>query len=175
MDKGANLTLKKQQGRRSLCIIFCVLKTMNNRSLIISCHICMHIDHQQGCSRQHTASYIKDVLLSHAIKAVGCHLSHGITLPRMAYSFWRVSQVFPDKSGKVRYRNLSFILALKQIFFNMYRFSHQRNHFSVFAANMSLIHFYFSPLVLFPNLIFFVSSSHSFHSSSTLFIQALVI
>lgn len=103
MDKGANLTLNKQQGRRSLCIIFYVLKTMNNRSLIISCHIYMHVDHQQGCSRQHSASYIKDVLLSRAIKAVGCHLSHGITLPRMAYSSWRVSQVFPDEwKGEVQ-------------------------------------------------------------------------
>lgn len=171
MDKGANLTLSKQQGRKSLCIIFCVLKTMNNRSLIISCHIYMHVDHQQGCSRQHSASYLKDVLLSRAIKAVGCHLSHGITLSRMAYSSWTAPQVFPDKTGKARYRNLRFIPALKQFFFNMYSFLHQHNHFSVFAANMFLIHFYFS---LFPNLIFLVSSSHSFHSSSTLFIQALV-
>jgi len=143
MDKGGNLTLNKQ-GRRSLCIIFCVLKAMNNRSLITSCHICMHIGHQQGCARQHSASCIKEVLLSQVIKAVGCHLSHGITLPRMAHSSWRVSLVFPDKSGKTRYRNLRFIPALKHIFSNMYGFSHQHNHFSVFAANTSLAHFYFS-------------------------------
>lgn len=61
-DKGANLTLNKQQERRSLCIISCVLKTMNSKSLIISCHIHIHLDHQQGCSRQHSAGYVKDVL-----------------------------------------------------------------------------------------------------------------
>lgn len=86
MDKGAKLTLNKQQERRSLYIIFHVLKTTNNKSLIISCRIHIHLDHQQGCSRQHSASYVKDILLSHAAKAVGCHPSHGLTLLRMAYS-----------------------------------------------------------------------------------------
>lgn len=73
---------------------------MSNRGLIISCHIYMPVDHQQCCSRQHSTRYIKDVFLSHAIKAVGCQLPHEITLPRMVYSGWRLSQVFPVQTGK---------------------------------------------------------------------------
>lgn len=129
---------------------------MNNRGLIISCHISIHLDHQQGCSRRLSASYIKDVLLSHAIKTVGCHLSHRITLPRKAYSSWSVSQILPDKSGKARNRNHRFIPALNQVFFHM-QFFHTQFYtgtiISVFTANMSLIHFslFFS---FFPNPIF---------------------
>lgn len=132
----------------------------------------MHVDHQQGCSRQYAASYVKEVRLSNAIKGVGCHLSHGITLPRMEFSCWRVSQVFPDKSGKATSRNFKFIPSLKEIFL-IHSFSHQHNHFSVFAANTSLVHI---PLLCFLFLIFFsyCPPLFFFHSSASLLIQARV-
>lgn len=130
----------------------------------------MHVDHQQGYSRQQFTSYIKDVLLSHAIRAVCCHFSHRITLPRVAYSSWRVSQVFHDKIGKaILHKNLRLIPALKRIFFNMYSFSHQHKYFTIFEANMPLIYFYFS--------LFFgsFSQSHFFQSPAlTLFIPVLL-